>query len=183
MQVQQSSEERLVAERLENLEQMIDDRLAALTDVSGDTETVITGITSLAVQLRTKDSQIEVMRRQLEDLRAVAAQPKVESRDLVVARRDVEDLRRRAAGLRKRVAESGRKLADLEAAAAEKRATTGAAATALVKKLMDTVFQEMLEAFQGETKYSGQEIFEQMRASLRKTALGVLDEVDVFGLV
>jgi hypothetical protein len=175
--------DRRVDERLEIFEREFDDRLKMLTEpLPVDQDAVITDITGLSVQLRTRQSQIEQLQRQLAEVKAATANSPA-AREYDTMKREIDDGKRRGAQLDKRVRENGRKIEELEATFAELEGKAKVNGTGLIRRLMGSVFDEMVGAFEHDGRYTGQEIFGQLKTSLKRISLEILAELERNGIV
>jgi hypothetical protein len=175
--------DRRVDERLELFEREFDSRLERLTEpLPVDQDAVITGIAGLAAQLRTRQSQIEQLQRQLADAKAAAANSPA-AREYETIKREIDEGKKRGVQLDKRVKDNAKKLEELDGrldGLAEKAKANG---TGLIKRLMGSVFEEMVGTFEQDGRYTGQEIFGQLKTSLKRISLEILGEIERNGVL
>jgi hypothetical protein len=98
-------------------------------------------------------------------------------------RREIEEQKKRAAVLNAKAREQAITLADLEGKVGEKRQRAELKATAMVKKLMGSVYDETLGGFEDDGRYRGEEIKDELSRSLKKNADVVLAQLRDEGLI
>jgi hypothetical protein len=180
----QSAEARRLEEHLEAFERSFEAQLELLVQprAGTDVDSVIMAITSLNVQLRTKQSSLETAQRALDEARAKTAQNPV-AREADAVRREIEEQKKRAAVLGAKAREQAVQIADLERRIGDKRQLAQTKAKAMVKELMNSVFDETLGGFEDDGRYRGDEIKDELSRSLRKNAEGVLTRLREEGLI
>ena len=172
-------------ERVEQFARTIDRKLDAVVQSRGqvDVEAVISGITSLAVQARTKQAEIDQLQKRLDDVRSKNAGNSTAVRQLEAARQELEDGQRRAVLIDKKVKEGNRKLRELEKSVADTSKKAKEKGTRMIKLLMSNVFADMTTAFEDEGRYTGQEVQAQLRELLRKHSFTMMSQVEQEGLI
>jgi chaperonin cofactor prefoldin len=166
--------------RLEALERSINARLDLLTGGS-EAQRVVSGVTGLAAQARAKQQEIDELKRQIEDERTKAAAP-VATGDLDELRRELESLKLSNAALEKQAGETDARIQEVEQALAKCGDAAKARAKALIKRMMDGVFQDTTAMFEDTKQYTGKEVGEQLKVMLRKHSMNCLNEINQKGV-
>ena len=172
-------------ERVEHLAKSVEKRLDAMLKPRGqiDVEAVISGITSLAVQARTQQTEIEQLTKILEDVKSKNAGNTFAARQMDGARHELEEHQRRAALLDKKVKDGNRKLRELEKAMLDASKRAKDQGGRMIKALMSNVFEDMTTAFEEEGRDTGQEVRDQLYELLRKHSFSMMKQVEAQGLI
>jgi hypothetical protein len=162
-----------------------DRKLAAMLQPPGgfNPDAVITGVSALASQLRTAQVQADQLQRALQDARAKAGESSSSVRQIESIRQQIADARRAGTTLDRQVKENARKVRELEAQVQDAADTARDKATALIKELMDSVFQGMLRLFPTDGRWTGKEISVELASLLRDQSEKTLAVIAKQGLL
>jgi hypothetical protein len=173
-----------VAERLSGLER-IAKRIEDLAQPSMETDPnmVITGISVIAVQVKTRQGQIERLQKQLAETKVKATGNQMQLRQVEMTRLDVEAAKRRNAALDKKVKENARQLKELQRSLDTASAKAKETATDLVKQLMNGVFQELRDRLESGGTFSGEEVSAELAQLLKNQAMQTFAAIIEKGLI
>lgn len=170
-----------VEQRLDNLEENISQKLDFLTgDVESDN--VIRGVTSMVTQLKTKQREIDSLRRQLEESKSKTNNSPQLTKQLEGLQSENEDLKKRNTTLERRLKDAETRAKTLSQDTSENQNAAKKKSTAIVKTLMSNVFDEMNTMFDANQKYSGSDVSEQLYNLLRKHSFTALEDINQKGL-
>ena len=172
-------------ERLEHLAKTVETRLDAMCQPRGmvDVDSVISGITALAVQARSQLTEIDQLTKILEDVKSKNAGSSFAAQQMESVRQELEDKQRKATLLDKKVKDGNRKLRELEKTMLEASKRAKEQGGMMIKALMSNVFDDMTTAFEEDGRYTGQEVRDQLYELLRKHSFSMMKQVEKQGII
>ncbi|OHT16364.1 hypothetical protein TRFO_13201 [Tritrichomonas foetus] len=172
-------------QRLENLEKTIDRKLSLICGDNAelvDPDSIIRGISSLAVQLKMKTSECETIKKQLAQAKAKQSGAAASERQLEAARKELNDEKKLKVQLEQRVRISDSKVKELEKQAVETAESAKKNGSTYVKGMMSKVFDDMNNSFSEEGIYNGGDISNLLYDLLRKHAFETMNDISSNGL-
>jgi predicted nucleic acid-binding Zn-ribbon protein len=148
----------------------------------GETQRAVSGVTSLAAQVRVRQQEIEALRRQIEDEKARAA-TQVTPATLDALTRELEEVRAANAALEKAAAQKASRIAELRQTLGQSDDLAKGRTRTLIKRMLDAVFRETSDAFDEECEYSGRQVSDRLREMLGKHAKASLKEINDNGVI
>jgi hypothetical protein len=167
--------------RLENLEKTIAKKLDLLSGGGQECQAIISGVASLAAQVKQKEEELEKLRREVGEERARPI-GQVEIQMLETVKKENESVRKSNAGAERSLKDSDEKVRELEGRIAQQGGAAQARTKTLVKRLMENVFQDMNELFEPKKQYSGGDVSKQLWNLLRKHSFTILKDIQDNGL-
>jgi FKBP-type peptidyl-prolyl cis-trans isomerase len=164
-----------VEARLDALERSISAKLDAFTG----SQKAVGSVAALAALLSAKQAEIESLTRQIE--REKSGESASSAADQT--KRELEDCRRKNAELEAAAQAGEDRLRVLRDKIGKQKATAVDTTVRIVKTMMGTVFDQMQTDFEDDTRYTGDQVSEQLRVLLGVKAKEVFQKIQREGLL
>ena len=172
-------------QRLDNLEKTIDRKLSLVCGTNAelvDPDSIIRGISALAVQLKMKTAEYETIKKQHAQAKVKSSGAAASERQLETARSELAEQRRIKSDLESSLRQSDLKVKEAEKKTMEYSDIARKNGNNFVKSMMSKVFEDMNASFNEKGSYSGSEVSNVLYDLLRKHAFATMNEISEKGL-
>lgn len=173
-----------LVKKIDTLEVELRDKIANIHNFPStpmSVDEVIKSVSNLAVQLTIHDNEIDTLKKQIADFQN---NPTTDTNPKTIDKKglDTDTLKKQIDIQTKQLKENEEKILALESKMKEKTEKSKQNVTNVIKKLMQSVFEEMGEAFNEDQEYEGEKFSQALFTIFQKQALASMELINQNGV-
>jgi hypothetical protein len=166
--------------RLDALEKSINAKLELLSGGS-DIQKVVSGVASLAAQVKLTQQEIDGIKKQIEEEKGRGVTT-VTPAALEGMKRELEELRTGNAALESTTRSNDARIQEIQTAMRGSAQAAQARTRTLIKRMMDDVYHDTTKTFEDRKMYGAAEVSANLRTMLKKHSVACFTDIDQNGL-